>query len=180
MQSLYRKAAEFRRYFVFTGRLPTQTAEDLVQDVIIKIFRSSANYSGGNGFGDASANAWMWTIARSVMNDHFRGKKVEEVSIDNDGMGEGAMAALDEELSQLNPHNNKEQTAQDCVSRGLEKFAAAHPDRARALEMQLDNEDIASIARRIGRSPGAVKTFICECKKKLAPYIEHCTALLQP
>jgi DNA-directed RNA polymerase specialized sigma24 family protein len=72
------------------------------------------------------------------------------------------------------------QTAQDCVTDGIYDFSADYPDRAKALEMQLDGEDIASIAQRIGRSVTATKEYLSQCKKKLTPYIEHCTALLQP
>lgn len=179
LQALYRKAAEFRRHFQYKG-LSIQVTDDLIQETIVKIFRSASSYSGGSGFGDSSANAWMWTIAKNVMNDHLRGKKTDEVSIDDEELGEASRSALEVELANKNPHKAAGQTAQDCVTKGLEEFAAAHPDRHRALEMQLDGEDIASIGRRIGRTTAAAKEFLSQCKKKLAPFIEHCTALLQP
>ncbi|MBP8168592.1 MAG: hypothetical protein KAX99_02910 [Azonexus sp.] len=179
LQALYRKAAEFRRHFQYKG-LSIQVTDDLIQETIVKIFRSASSYSGGSGFGDSSANAWMWTIAKNVMNDHLRGKKTDEVSIDDEELGEASRSALEVELANKNPHKAAGQTAQDCVTKGLEEFAAAHPDRHRALEMQLDGEDIASIGRRIGRTAAAAKEFLSQCKKKLAPFIEHCTALLQP
>ena len=178
LQALYRKAAEFRRHFQYKG-LSQQVAEDLVQETIVKVFRSASNFTGGSGFGNSSANAWMWTIAKNVMNDHLRVKKTDEISIDDEDLGDAAKLALEVELAELNPHGSAVQTAQDCVDRGLEEFAAAHPDRHRALEMQLDGEDIASIGRRIGRSVAAAKEYLSQCKKKLAPFIEHCTALLQ-
>ncbi len=178
LQALYRKTGEFRRHFLYKG-LSVQVADDLIQETIVKIFRSAPNYSGGGGFGDSSANAWMWTIAKNVMNDHLRVKKTDEVSIDDKELGEASRSELEVELATKNPHGVTGQTAQDCVSRGLEEFAAAHPDRHRALEMQLDGEDIASIGRRIGRTVAAAKEFLSQCKKKLAPFIEHCTELLQ-
>lgn len=178
LQALYRKAAEFRRHYLYKG-LPVQVADDLIQETIVKIFRGASSYSGGGGFGDSSANAWMWTIAKNVMNDHLRVRKTDEVSIDDEELGDAARSDLEEELANKNPIGMAYQTAQDCVSRGLEEFAAAHPDRHRALEMQLDGEDIASIGRRIGRTAAAAKEFLSQCKKKLAPFIEHCTELLQ-
>lgn len=178
LRALYRKAAEFRRHFLYKG-LPVQVADDLIQETVVKIFRSASSYSGSGGFGDSSANAWMWTIAKNVMNDHLRVKKTDEVSIDDEELGDASRSALEVELANKNPHGMTGQTAQDCVSRGLEEFAAAHPDRHRALEMQLDGEDIASIGRRIGRTVAAAKEFLSQCKKKLAPFIEHCTELLQ-
>ncbi len=178
LQALYRKAAEFRRHFQFKG-LSVQVAEDLVQETIVKIFRSALSYSGGNGFGRDSANAWMWTIARNTMNDHLRAKKTDEVSVNDEGMSDGSRLALEVELASKNPLGSVSETPQECVTKGLEDFAAEHPDRARVLEMQLDGEDIASIGNRIGRSVAATKEYLSQCKKKLMPFIEHCTALLQ-
>ena len=179
LQALFRKSAGFRRHFQYKG-LSHQLADDLVQETIVRIFRGASSYSGGSGFGDASANSWMWTIAKNVMNDHLRSKKIDELSIDDDSMSDAARLALEVELASKNPHALVDQTPQDCVSKGIEDFAAEFPDRARALEMQLDCEDIASIARRIGRTAAAAKEYLSQCKKKLGPFIEHCTALLQP
>jgi RNA polymerase sigma-70 factor (ECF subfamily) len=179
LQALYRKSSEFRRHFRFKG-LSLEMAEDLVQETVVKIFRSASTYAGGNGFGDSSANAWMWTIAKNVMKDHLRIKRPEDLSLDDDSMADAAKLALEVELASSNPHATHEETVQNCVMQGIEVFAADHPDRAKVLEMQLDGEDIASIARRIGRSVAAAKEYLSQCKKKLAPFIEHCTALLKP
>ena len=179
LQALYRKAAEFRRHFRSKG-VSHQGAEDLVQETIVKIFRSASSYSGGNGFGRSSANAWLWTIAKNTMKDHLKTQKTDEVSLDDEGLSDTSRLALEVELANKNPFGSVSQTAQECVSKGLEDFAAEHPDRARALEMQLDGEDIASIGNRIGRSVAAAKEYLSQCRKKLAPFIEHCTALLRP
>ncbi|MDD2810326.1 RNA polymerase sigma factor [Rhodoferax sp.] len=184
--ALYRKAAEFRRHYQHKG-LSHQLSEDLVQETILKIFKSASSFTGSGGFGDGSVNSWMWTIAKNVMNDHLRAmfdshrvKKYDEVSLDDDQMSDVSRFELEAELAKKNPHGSNAQSARDCVSKGIEEFAAEHPDRAKALEMQLDGEDIASIARRIGRSVAASKEFLSQCKKKLSPYIEHCRPLLQP
>ncbi|TXG99637.1 MAG: RNA polymerase sigma factor [Rhodocyclaceae bacterium] len=177
LQALYRKAAEFRRYFVRHGQ-SQDAAEDLVQETIIKIFRSVGQFSGGAGFSDASANAWLWTIARNTLIDSQRKSKQVLVSIDDDGIDESSQHALQADLAKHNPHGVRIETPQECVERGLDAFAAEHPDRARALEMQMDGEDVASIARRIGRTVAAAKEYLSQCKKKLAPYIEPCLGLL--
>ena len=178
LRALYRKAAEFHRHFRYKG-LPVQVADDLIQETVVKIFRSASSYSGCGGFGDSSANAWMWTIAKNVMNDHLRVRKTDDVSIDDEELGDASRSALEVELANKNPHGMTGQTVQDCVSRGFEEFAAEHPDRHRALEMQLDGEDIASIGRRSGRTAAAAKEFLSQCKKKLSPFIDHCTELLE-
>lgn len=181
LQALYRKAAEFRRHFMFKG-LPREAADDVVQDTIIKIFRGAKSFTGSGGFGDASANAWMWNIAKNCLTDQLRkNKDAGTISLDDDTLSDATRVATEIELSLKNPHASAEQSASECVATGLEDFAADHPDRAKALEMQMDGESIASIAQRIGReSVNAAKQYLYECRKKLAPYIEHCTTLLTP
>jgi RNA polymerase sigma-70 factor (ECF subfamily) len=177
LKALYTKAAEFRRYFVRHG-LSLEASEDLVQETIVKIFKAAKQYSGGAGFSDSSANAWLWAIARNALLDVQRKHKPHMVSVDEDDEEDASQIALQAELAQSNPHGKMQETAQDCVMRGLDTFAAEHPDRARALEMQMDGEDVASIARRIGRTVAAAKEYLSQCKKKLAPYVEPCLGLL--
>ncbi|MGC4951011.1 RNA polymerase sigma factor [Streptomyces sp. DT224] len=42
------------------------TAEDLAQEVFLKVVQNIHNYTGGGIY------AWIWTIARNVFSDHFR------------------------------------------------------------------------------------------------------------
>lgn len=179
LQALYRKGAEFRRHFVFKG-LAREQAEDLMQDAIVKIFRGAKKFTGDGGFGNASANAWMWNIAKNCMRDHFRSARPSgDISLDDEALDEGARSRIEWELSVKNPHNPTEPTVRDCVAQGFERFAADHPDRHCAIEMQMDDESVASIAQRIGRTVGAAKEYLSQCKKVLKSYIEHCTPLLR-
>ena len=177
--ALYRKGAEWRRYFVYKG-LSTEIAEEVVQETICKIFEKATKYTGGSGFGDASANAWMWQIAKNCMVDEVRRKKLTGTSLDSDDEDEATAAKRTQVEAEISSGVTKSHTrdAELCVSAGIEDFAADFPDRARALEMQMDGEDVQSIANRIGRTIGATKEFLSQCKKKLAPYIEHCLPLL--
>ena len=79
--------------------------------------------------------------------------------------------------SQYQSGRRAEIEREECVQAGLEDFAAAYPDRATVLTMQMDGEAIESIARRIGRTVNATKTFISQCKVKLRPHIQHCHAI---
>ena len=179
LRALYKKGAAFRRHFLFRGASP-QDASDLLQEVIIKIFKNAGGYRGSGGYGDGSANAWMWAIVRSCLQNYFRTRKkdplpVDEPAIDSDINEEGIEQS--EDIGQI---SHSPQSVDECVAIGLENFAAKEPDRVRVLEMQLDGMKISSIARLIGRTEGGTKEYLSQCKKKLAPYIAHCTALLQP
>lgn len=178
LEALYRKAAEFRRHFQYKG-LSLQVAEDLVQETIVKVFRNASGFTGGAGFGAVSANAWLWGIAKNTMYDYLRAQKGNAVSLDDDRLSDTVRRELEVEMASKNPHGLTAQTTQDCVSNGIEEFAAEYPDRARVLEMQLDGQAIASIAHSIGRTVAATKEYLSQCKKKLAPFIHHCTELLQ-
>lgn len=177
VRALYQlKSAEFKRYFIHKGVSPS-SVEDVLQETFIKIFKSISNYKGAGGHGDGSAAAWLHTIVFSCMQDHF--EKVNRLK------NESASYEEDEHLGQLEAIRSQEhkeskvvQDVNECVAAGLEDFAAEHPDRYQVLMSQLDGEDISSIGRRIGRSVAATKEYLSQCRKKLAPYVEHCTELL--
>lgn len=177
LRALYQqKSAEFKRYFLHKGVSPS-FVEDVLQETFIKIFKSANNYKGAGGNGDGSAAAWLHTIAFSSMQDHFekvnRLKNESASYEENDHLGQ-----LEAVRSQDQMESKAVQDVNECVAAGLEDFAAEHPDRYQVLMSQLDGEDISSIGRRIGRSVAATKEYLSQCRKKLAPYIEHCTELL--
>ena len=66
----------------------------------------------------------------------------------------------------------------ECVSAGLEKFNRAEPERAMVLMLQMDGLSIDEIGLRIGRTMAATKEYLSQCKKKIQPFIAHCTDLL--
>ena len=202
--------------------------EDLLQEVVIKIFRNAAGFNGNEQFGDASANQWMWSIVRNCINDYLKSKerpdqrRARELSEEHKKSARDAAmeAGFEREGKKLYPyvpptmdtHRQRDGSLDDpewrdanvdalggalqgnseyqsgrlaeierekCVQSGLDDFASDYADRAKALYMQIDGESIESIARRMGRTVNAAKTFISQSKKKLKPYIEHCRAIGQ-
>ena len=72
LEHLYRyKGVEFKRFFHFKG-IPLGSCEDVLQDVILKVFNGAKDYRGTGGFSENSANAWMWAIARNCMYDYLK------------------------------------------------------------------------------------------------------------
>jgi RNA polymerase sigma-70 factor (ECF subfamily) len=68
--ALYRKyAGQFRNKFL-RQRVSASDAEDIVQEVFIKIDEKCDSYRG-----DAPLAAWLWRIAHHCMIDHFRSVK---------------------------------------------------------------------------------------------------------
>lgn len=68
----------------------------------------------------------------------------------------------------------KYRTVDDCVDHGIQKFAEVQPERAYVLQLQIEKVSIEEIAVQIGRTGGATKTYLKECRKKLEPYVLEC------
>jgi RNA polymerase sigma-70 factor (ECF subfamily) len=186
LEQLYRyKGAEFKRFFHYKG-IPQGNCEDVLQEVIMKIFKGAKDFRGSGGFSDNSANAWMWAIARNCLNDHLQHKQRDQSVIfgslsDTDWTDSHTAAIKDGESSMIQDASMRQTQLEIdlCVSGGIEDFCAEHPDRAQVLMMQMDGESIESIARRINRTIAATKEYISQCKIKLKPFVEPCMALIR-
>jgi len=182
LKALYTaKAASFKRWFLHKGVHP-DAAEDVLQDTIVKIFKNAHAYHGQGGFSDASANAWMQTIAFSCMQDHFeKVNRIKQTHTSYDDLPDPTKVENDSVIADRSyeaAQSADTQAVNECIAAGLEDFAAEQPDRYEVLLAQLDGEDITSIANRIGRTVGAAKNYLYECRLKLKPFIAHCTQLL--
>ena len=72
---LYSKRV-FNVAYQFTGSF--QEAEDLTQDIFVKLFRSLDKYDFGKNF-----TAWLLTLAKNYLIDEYRRTKWEKRSRDN-------------------------------------------------------------------------------------------------
>ena len=164
-----RTAQHMLRFFVYNG-VSASEAEDILQDTFIKVVRNAASYRG-----DGAARSWIWQLARNCLADHQRaaGRRSEQIV----GVDDSQWDALIE--STPDPRDCAPgETADECVSKGLAVFAAQMPERALALTLQMDGLSLAEISERLGRTVAATKEYLSQCRKKVHPFIAHCTALL--
>ena len=157
-------------FFVLQGATGEE-AKDILQETFLKILRGADTLRG------EAARPWIWQVARNCMNDFFRGKKrvsTAELVVDQQQLQ--SMGAIDQDTDA----RHQQLGADECFSQGFELFSAAMPERALALSLQLDGLSIEAIGDQIGRTATAAKTFLCECRKKLRPYVERCAELLTP
>jgi RNA polymerase sigma-70 factor (ECF subfamily) len=157
------------RFFVYSG-VSAAEAEDILQETFIKVVRNVDSYRG-----DGAARSWIWQLARNCLADHQRaaGRRTEHIV--------GVDDAQWSELLEATPDPRDctpGETADECVSRGLELFAAQMPERALALTLQMDGFSLNEISERLGRTVAATKEYLSQCRKKVHPFISHCTALL--
>ena len=155
----WRWASPIKHFFLNRG-CPPKDCEDLLQEVIIKIWR------GASGFRQrGQASSWIWTVTRNTLHDHYRQEARRPItdSLDpEDPRHEGsAPSPYDHDMD-------------DCIAEGLARFSEAYPDRAEALEMWSTGIDHQLIASYLGRSYGATRQFLLECRKKMRPFLDPC------
>jgi RNA polymerase sigma-70 factor (ECF subfamily) len=159
------------RFFVYKGA-SSEEAKDILQDTVVKVVRSAATFSG-----EGAARAWIWQIARNCLTDHQR----KQGSLANHE------TAVNDEHWEMLEHTTPDPNAtscaapgsvDECVSAGLEQFSQREPERALVLMLQMDGLAIEEIGHQIGRTMAATKEYLSQCKKKIQPFIAHCTDLL--
>jgi RNA polymerase sigma factor (sigma-70 family) len=170
LRALYDGCAQHMlRFFVYHGA-SSDEAQDILQETVLKVVRSADTYRG-----DGAARSWIWQIARNCLANHQR----------NAGRGDRHVVTVDPEQWETiketvvgPPDCAAGETAEECVSRGLEAFAVKMPERALALTLQMERFSVAEIGQRLGRTEAATKTYLYECRLRLAPFVAHCTELL--
>ena len=70
-------------------------------------------------------------------------------------------------------------SVENCVSLGLNNFRKEMPERAYAITLQMEGTSIEDIGNKIGRTAAATKQYLYECRKKIQPFIAHCTEMLE-
>jgi RNA polymerase sigma-70 factor (ECF subfamily) len=159
------------RFFVYKG-VTADEAKDVLQETMVKIVRSAASVSG-----EGSAKAWIWQIARNCLIDHQRktgALKNHETAVNDEQWDHLEKTTADPNATICATAGSVD----ECVSAGLESFGNREPDRALVLLLQMDGYSIEEIGLRIGRTIAATKEYLSQCKKKIQPYISHCTELL--
>ena len=150
--------------------LDHMSAEEVVQETVLKIFKQAAAYRG-----EGSVNSWMWQIARNALTDSIRSRKREKAQTLND---EGWKQAEADKSLQVNDDIDPRRAAEDCVAQGLLRFEEIDPDRAYAIKLVVEGVDGREIADRIGRTYTAARQYLTQCRQHLAPFIKDCLPLL--
>ena len=177
--ALYQRHAQpMLRFFVHQGAL-ADDARDILQETVLKVVRGAAGFDGRG-----AARAWLWQVARNCLLD----------SLSRRGRAAAVELTLDpaqwEQLADSVPlpgHSHPEspdaqavnQAMIECVSAGLESFGREMPERAHVLTLQMQGLSVQAIAQRIGRSAGATREYLSQCRRKIEPFIAHCRVFLE-
>lgn len=163
---LYEKyAGPLTSYFISNG-LSIDLAEDLVQDVFVKLIRREEQLNEIDHL-----YSWIWKIADNTQIDFFRKK---ETRIQHS-------ASSDEILfNQIFQENNADiEKLQCCVANSLEMLDLADKQRANALRLLIQHEwSIEQLREYLGKtSKHHASVYLYQSKKKLEPYLKQCLTL---
>ena len=149
----------------FTGS--AENAEDLAQEVFIKIYRTLDSYDVSRG----AFNTWLTTMTRNLLVDHFRKSKQDRVtdSMDASPGGNEDSLTLGEKLVDpgLSPSDRlTRQETQSMVHQALQKLS---PELREAVILRdLQDMDYSDIALTLRVPPGTVKSRINRGRTELA------------
>lgn len=166
---LYRRySSRLLGYFV-RQRVTREQAEDLVQDVFVNMVRRSSDFRG-----EAKVTTWMWAIARNALIDHLRRLRNVPETEPLEPEDEGTLmppAAASDASGDL----------ENCVKQAYASFALAHPERAETLALvAFEGWSLVDLAKMLGRTHGAAREYVSQCRQKLRPFLERCKEYLSP
>jgi RNA polymerase sigma-70 factor (ECF subfamily) len=150
----------------FTGS--AEDAEDLTQEVFIRIYRTLASYEPGKG----AFVTWMTTLARNLLVDHFRRSKQDRVTDSLDASlsaDEDSATTMADQLASSAPGPDQHVQAGEragMVHAALQKLSPELREAVILRDLQdLDYRDIAQVLKV---PEGTVKSRINRGRTELA------------
>lgn len=150
---------------------PTE-AEDLTQDVFIKVFRNLENFDASKG----SFTTWLTTLTRNMLVDNYRRQRMDRVT---DSLNETTDGEEDgpSKLDRLaDPGRNQEQQVaglqlQAQIQQALKQVS---PELREAVILRdLEDMDYKDIAEVLGVPQGTVKSRISRGRAELAKLLKR-------
>ncbi len=142
-------------------------AEDLTQEVFIKMYRTLSSYDAGRG----SFTTWITTMTRNLLVDHFRKSKQDRITDSLDATPEGSEDAptlgdkIPDKAAPPDAGIHSRET-KEMVHRALQKLS---PELREAVVLRdLQDMDYREIAEVLKVPEGTVKSRINRGRAELA------------
>ncbi len=142
-------------------------AQDLAQDVFIKVYRTLASYDVEKG----AFTTWLCTLTRNLLVDHFRRSKQDRVtdSIDAGLSEEDDSVSLSNRLPDRGPSPADRLVSQETQRMVRQALARLSPDLREAVILRdLQDMDYKEIAQVLRVPEGTVKSRINRGRTELA------------
>jgi RNA polymerase sigma-70 factor, ECF subfamily len=147
----------------FTGR--TSEAEDLTQEVFIKVFQTLRTYDAAQG----AFSTWLNRVARNHLVDHYRRTKKDRIT---DSIEDDVDAVTEKPSAGAGPAEHVEsRERKEQLQRALERLS---PDLREAVVLRdLQDLDYLEIAQVLGVPQGTVKSRINRGRLELARVLKR-------
>lgn len=162
-------ASQHRRIYAicyrFTGS--ATDAEDLTQDVFLKLYRNLASFDVERG----SFQTWITTLTRNLLVDHFRRTRLERASdsMDVGYTGEEDGATQASQLADPQPSPEAHASGMELKVRIQQALAQLSPELREAVILRdLEDMDYKEIAQVLRIPEGTVKSRISRGRGELA------------
>ena len=156
----------------FTGS--ATDAEDLTQDVFLKLYRNLASFDTHKG----SFQTWITTLARNLLVDHFRRTRADratdslDASFGAEGNGDGLNAG--DRLADPRPSPEAHASGLELKARIQQALAQLSPELREAVVFRdLEDMDYKEIAQVLRIPEGTVKSRISRGRGELARLLQR-------
>jgi RNA polymerase sigma-70 factor (ECF subfamily) len=142
-------------------------AEDLTQEVFIRVYRTLASYDVEKG----AFNTWLTTLTRNLLVDHFRRSKQDRLTDSMDvGIGEeDDSPTLSQQLADQGPSPDDRLASKETQQLVRGALARLSPDLREAVILRdLQDMDYKEIAAVLRVPEGTVKSRINRGRMELA------------
>ena len=154
----------------FTGS--AADAEDLTQDVFLKLYRNLASFDTHKG----SFQTWITTLARNLLVDHFRRTRADRAtdSLDASFTSDGDGATLGDRLADPRPSQESHASGLELKVRIQQALAQLSPELREAVVFRdLEDMDYKEIAQVLRIPEGTVKSRISRGRGELARLLQR-------
>ena len=154
----------------FTG--DATEAEDITQDVFIKVFRNLASFDQEKG----SFQTWITTLTRNMLVDNYRRTKLDRAtdSMDVSASGDEDGPTMLERLADTRPNQEQRFAGLELKARIQAALLKISPDLREAVILRdLEDMDYKEIALVLKIPEGTVKSRISRGRGELARLLQR-------
>ena len=154
----------------FTGS--ATDAEDLTQDVFVKVYRNLASFDVEKG----QFLTWLTTLTRNLLVDHFRRSRMDRAtgSLDAPLAGEDDGPTMGSRLADARPAQEAHVAGMERRARIQQALAKLSPElRESVILRDLEDMDYKEIAQVLRVPEGTVKSRISRGRGELARLLER-------
>ena len=158
----------FERYYrkfmsyLTVRRIGPQDAEDIVQDVFVNVVNSLRDSKSEI----KSARAYLYRSLHNRFVDHLRAKRPEVREAELAGSNDGDDSSIIERIAEKLGFEEEEHGFLECFQHALRAFFDDDQDSGTAIQMAVEGFTGEELAEVLGRTHGAAREFLRQCRKK--------------